>query len=176
MDPKQTFTVLLYYTLRLSVYFLFGQYNNNICFALFFFSSAYTEPTKHLPRCRRIIFYSPSIVRCTRQKRFYECAHLLLCYECVFHRDLPNFSNFIDVLQTFKYYDPAPIFNRDVYYECKIRIYIYIKKKKKVKLFTYKIINPMILMLNWKMNKTIRLSWIITFVERLLFPATSIGT
>lgn len=41
---------------------------------------------------------------------------------CFSLRSPQFFSNFIDVLQTFKYYDPARILNRNFYYEYKIRI------------------------------------------------------
>lgn len=40
--------------------------------------------TKHLPQCRRIIFYSPSIVR-NATKRLYECTY------CVFSLRSPQF-------------------------------------------------------------------------------------
>lgn len=94
--------------------------SNIICFPLFF--HIYQIHTKHLPRSRRIIFYGLSIVE-NATNRLYEWTYT------VFHWSLPNCSNFIDVLQTFKYYDSARILNRNIYYVYnKIRIKIIIYK------------------------------------------------
>lgn len=114
ISESETDLYMLYY--QSIMYYM----SSIICFPLFF--HIYQIHTKHLPRSRRIIFYSPSIVE-NATNRLYEWTYCIY-----FHWSLPNCSNFIDVLQTFKYYDSARILNRNIYYVYKIRIKIMMYK------------------------------------------------